>query len=65
MEDNRNYLPRTMKQLEDAGYSPVWSREEGYPGEIPEEIAEYLDDNSYRKQTSNFGAVLIYRRPFN
>ncbi|CAG8947592.1 unnamed protein product [Penicillium salamii] len=49
MEGNRNYLPRTMEELEKLGFAPVWSRVDGYPGgpgEIPEEINEYLDDNS-------------------
>lgn len=51
MEGNRNKLARTMSQLAKKGFPPVWSREHGYPGEIPEEIGEYLDRNSYRKQT--------------
>lgn len=51
MEGNRNQLSRTMSQLAEAGYRPVWSREHGYPGVIPEDIGEYLDSNSYRKQT--------------
>lgn len=48
MEGNRNQLSRTMSQLAEAGYRPVWSREHGYPGVIPEDIGEYLDSNSYR-----------------
>ncbi|KAJ5961772.1 hypothetical protein N7501_006713 [Penicillium viridicatum] len=48
MEGNRNQLARTMSQLAKKGFPPVWSREHGYPGEIPEEIGEYLDRNSYQ-----------------
>ncbi|CDM35780.1 unnamed protein product [Penicillium roqueforti FM164] len=46
--DNRNKLARTMGQLAEAGFRPVWSREHGYPGTIPEDIGEYIDSNSYR-----------------
>ncbi|CAG8176418.1 unnamed protein product [Penicillium salamii] len=48
MEGNRNYLPRTMEELEKLGFAPVWSRVHGYPREIPEEISEYLDGNSHQ-----------------
>lgn len=33
---------RTLDALELAGYRPVWNWQLGYPGEIPEDIAEYL-----------------------
>ncbi|KAJ5970853.1 uncharacterized protein N7479_000771 [Penicillium vulpinum] len=48
MEGNRNQLARTMSQLAEAGFRPVWSREHGYPGTIPEDILEYIDSNSYK-----------------
>ncbi|KAJ6143002.1 hypothetical protein N7471_002455 [Penicillium samsonianum] len=48
IEGNRNQLARTMSQLAEAGFRPVWSREHGYPGTIPEDIGEYIDSNSYR-----------------
>lgn len=51
IEGNRNQLARTMSQLAEAGFRPVWSREHGYPGTIPEDIGEYIDSNSYRTQT--------------
>lgn len=49
MTENQDQLARTMSELAEAGYQPVWSREHGYPGEIPQEIAEYLDGNSHRE----------------
>ncbi|CAG7946066.1 unnamed protein product [Penicillium olsonii] len=58
MEGGPNYLPRTMEELESLGYAPVWSRVHGYPGTIPEEILEYLDESSPSKQTCNSDAVL-------
>jgi len=51
MEGNRNQLARNISALADAGYRPVWSREYRYPGTIPDDIAEFLDSNSYRKLT--------------
>jgi thymidylate kinase len=48
IEGNRNQLARTMSQLAEAGFRPVWSREHGYPGTIPEDIGEYIDSNSHR-----------------
>ncbi|KAJ5497588.1 hypothetical protein N7463_009575 [Penicillium fimorum] len=48
MEGNRNQLARTMSQLAEAGFRPVWSREHGYSGLIPQDIAEYIDSNCYR-----------------
>jgi hypothetical protein len=51
IEGNRNQLARTMSQLAEAGFRPVWSREHGYPGTIPEDIGEYIDSNSHRTQT--------------
>lgn len=46
---SRNALARKISQLEEAGFQPVWSRENGYPGTIPEDIAEYIDINSQGK----------------
>lgn len=38
-------MERDPRDLVAAGFRPVWSREYGYPGELPADIAEYIDPN--------------------
>jgi hypothetical protein len=51
---NRDYLPRTMSELEKAEFRLDWSREHGYPGTIPRDIEEYVDSKGYRTQICIF-----------
>lgn len=37
--------PRNHLNLEKHGFRPVWTHLAGYPGEIPADIGEYLDEN--------------------
>ncbi|OQD78441.1 hypothetical protein PENDEC_c001G01312 [Penicillium decumbens] len=37
--------PRNHLHLEQHGFRPVWTPWEGYPGEIPADIREYLDED--------------------
>jgi hypothetical protein len=36
---------KDWESLYEHGLEPIWTEESGYPGEIPDEIAEYLDSN--------------------
>jgi hypothetical protein len=37
--------PRNYRNLAKHGFRPVWTTWDGYPGKIPSDIAEYLDDD--------------------
>lgn len=40
--------PRNHANLEKHGFRPVWTHWAGYPGEIPDDIREYLDEHGKR-----------------
>jgi len=42
--------PRKYEHLEKHGFRPVWTMWDGYPGEIPEDIREYLDEDGQRRE---------------
>ena len=48
LEAEIHQVDRYPSDLEAAGYKPVWSSTDGYPGEIPENIAEWLYPNAAR-----------------
>lgn len=45
--------PRKHNNLERHGFRPVWTQWEGYPGEIPADIGEYLDENGKCGESSS------------
>lgn len=40
--------PRHERDLSKYGFRPVWTAWDGYPGEIPDDICEWLDDDGGR-----------------
>lgn len=40
--------PRHERELKKHGLRPVWTAWDGYPGEVPDDIQKWLDDNGRR-----------------
>lgn len=40
---------RDEEALEEHGFDPIWTSWGGYPGKIPDEISEYLDERGKRR----------------
>jgi len=38
-------VPRDTSDMDYTRFEPVWIREQGYPGEIPAGVQEFLDDS--------------------
>lgn len=57
--------PRHERDLSKVGFPPVWTNWGGYPGEIPDDIREWLGDDGRRGeyrvlQTRELGANDVY-----
>lgn len=40
--------PRHERELDKHGLRPVWTAWDGYPGEVPDDVREWLDDSGCR-----------------
>lgn len=46
--ENDDNGPRDERDLEKHGFRPVWTSWDRYPGEMPDDIKEFLDENGRR-----------------
>lgn len=49
--------PRHERELDKHGLRPVWTAWDGYPGEVPEDIQNWLDDSGRRGEY-----IWVFRR---